>query len=690
MTKKSKRKCVVIAGMHRSGTSALSRVMTLLGCTAAQNIIPADEHNQTGYWEPEAINNFNDGVIESLGSTWFDWAAQTSDWIDSPALEDFEARALALYDAEYGNANLTVLKDPRICKLLPFWLPVLENAGIEPYILLPIRNPKEVAASMAKRDGSDLYYNHLVWLRHVLEAEAGSRGRKRAFVTYDDLIENYATVMSTSAERLGLKWPRQSAQANEEIEAYINDQYRHQKFSGKSLSTDISLSDWLRDTYEIMLRWAATGEDKNDHKKLDVIFDEFNAAARRFNRVIYRGNVAMMRVSGFEQVEREKNDQIAALNNQISANASEHASQCELLSARATGLEKGMLGVRTELMQAQQQTLAVQRALSEVEGHLAHQQSETANSLAALEELHKSQMRERNNTIAALQAALSAAQNSAQVSTSLFDAEKTVFDAEKMAFDAEKTMLVAREADLRAELEIAVSALAEADATYTASLTEAEATHTARLAEIEAIKANFAVVETEYGKKLAEIEQSKAILTKGFRETFDLAEQDNEELTKKLKDAQAALDALEQARRTQLYELNQVRSTLAQKKAEADDYHFELQRYQAERGELVGAIETLQHEITATRSQGGKLAAQIQGIVRAMDDEITMPLVPKRFKRSKNKKLLAAAGLVDREWYLANYPDVSAMGFDPTLHYASHGASEGRSPNAEHASLKAN
>ncbi len=39
-------------------------------------------------------------------------------------------------------------------------------------------------------------------------------------------------------------------------------------------------------------------------------------------------------------------------------------------------------------------------------------------------------------------------------------------------------------------------------------------------------------------------------------------------------------------------------------------------------------------------------------------------------------------GLLDREWYLAAYPDVAAAAVDPLRHYLDFGAAEGRAPNA--------
>jgi hypothetical protein len=292
MAKQPVRSCVLIAGMHRSGTSALSRVLGILGCTHPKNLVAANPANATGYWESERLSYFNEDILVAAGSSWDDWTNFAPDWVSSPLMGGFAQKAIEMYSEEYGDANLTVFKDPRLCRLLPFWLPILRDADITPYVIIPIRNPKEVAASLTKRNGIDHYYSYLFWLRHVLEAEAGSRGVKRAFVTYNDLLESYSLVITSTEEQLGLKWPGLSVRTSEEIESHLSEQHRHERTSDKSLLSDLSAPDWLRQTYEILLKWSHDGEDKCDYPKLDAILGELNLSAQRFGRLVYRGKMA--------------------------------------------------------------------------------------------------------------------------------------------------------------------------------------------------------------------------------------------------------------------------------------------------------------------------------------------------------------------------------------------------------------
>src|SRR6516225_2492198 len=79
-----RRVCVMVLGMHRSGTSALSRMLNLLGCDLPKTLMGPSKGNEAGHWESRAIADFNDRLLESAGSDWHDWTAINPGWFSSP------------------------------------------------------------------------------------------------------------------------------------------------------------------------------------------------------------------------------------------------------------------------------------------------------------------------------------------------------------------------------------------------------------------------------------------------------------------------------------------------------------------------------------------------------------------------------------------------------------------------------
>lgn len=283
---------LVIAGMHRSGTSALARTLSLLGCDLPKILVPASRGNDAGHWEPWPVVSLNDEILASAGSSWDDWEAIHPGWYGSLAKADFHQRALAVLAGEFGSSRLFVLKDPRICRLLPFWIEAIEAFGARPVIVCPIRHPIEVAASLEQRDAIDPSFAQLLWLRHVLEAEADSRGLTRAFLRYDELLGNWQAMPDQLGRSLGICWPRRSTAVDAEIERFLSRGHRHHTEQDASVFGNPRLSHWIRSTFAILDRWSRGQVDTKDQVELDQIKAAFDAAAPAFGRPVLAGRQA--------------------------------------------------------------------------------------------------------------------------------------------------------------------------------------------------------------------------------------------------------------------------------------------------------------------------------------------------------------------------------------------------------------
>lgn len=273
---------VLVAGMHRSGTSLLTQVLVGLGCDAPKTLMAADEHNPSGYWESTPIAALNDAILASAGSSWDDWERFNPDWMASPAAGEFQEQAHALVESEYGASRLFVLKDPRICRLLPFWREVIRRFGAEPRVAISLRNPFEVGESLAARDAISPSVGSLLWLRNVLDAEADSRHGKRAFAWYDDLLGNWETVVGRLGGALDVRWPKRSTTVAVDIEERISPSLRHH--AKDDALDDPAVSRWTRSVHAILSRAARGRSRQGDLAELDAIRAAFDEAAAVFGR----------------------------------------------------------------------------------------------------------------------------------------------------------------------------------------------------------------------------------------------------------------------------------------------------------------------------------------------------------------------------------------------------------------------
>ena len=199
------RQALVVLGMHRSGTSAVARVLSLLGATLPRDLMPAREDNVTGYWESRRVVQFNNRLLRSIGLDWDRDTPLPVDWFAQLRGSDLHHEAQVLLQEEFAAARLLVLKDPRLCRLFPFWERVLADEGVAPGVLLIMRDPVEVAGSLAHRfedpglrpasipaPGRSL----LLWLRCLLDAERHTRHLPRLALDYAALLSDWRTALA--------------------------------------------------------------------------------------------------------------------------------------------------------------------------------------------------------------------------------------------------------------------------------------------------------------------------------------------------------------------------------------------------------------------------------------------------------------------------------------------------------------
>ncbi len=195
---------VVVLGMHRSGSSALARVLNLCGAYLPPQVLPPSAtQNPAGYWEPEAIVDLNDRVLRQLGGAWNRVDFQLPD--NTAIAEEFDSDARALLASEYGNEPTILLKDPRMCVLAPLWHRALTGAGYRPVYVVPVRDPLEVAQSLHARGDMSVPEGLALWLNYMKRGtEFLDSVPDVMYVRYTDLLDDWRGVVGRIAERLGV------------------------------------------------------------------------------------------------------------------------------------------------------------------------------------------------------------------------------------------------------------------------------------------------------------------------------------------------------------------------------------------------------------------------------------------------------------------------------------------------------
>lgn len=226
---------VCIIGMHRSGTSMVANLLRLHGLSLGPDecLLGASESNQVGHFEHTGFLEINEALLKQLSGSWDDPPRLQPGWEQDPGLEDLTRKARVLIK-DFAACNHWGWKDPRTTILLPFWQKIIPNLR---YVIC-IRNPLEVALSLAQRDGQSIPTAVHLWRQYTCQGILDTEGYPRMLTFYEDYFCRPAQEVNRVSDFCGLR----NAGDILQIQANIGGELRHQVGGGEELLNERSIS----------------------------------------------------------------------------------------------------------------------------------------------------------------------------------------------------------------------------------------------------------------------------------------------------------------------------------------------------------------------------------------------------------------------------------------------------------------
>lgn len=268
-----------VLGPQRSGTSALTRVLSLCGGTLPTAMLGADANNPAGYWEPRAAITLNESILRERGTNWYDPSLR---FLDDGAFDAKKNAAcvgkIAAYLTTLPAAPLVVIKEPRITTLSDLWFEAAQLVGFDVSAVIAVRHPQEVISSIVRSWRVSPALASVLWLKCNVLAERNTRSVPRVFVDYANLLDDWRREM----KRITTPLPIDLVETQDEdaIEEFLKPGLRRQRYCGPA--PDLFGTNWISEVYRALAE--AAQDDPPDTSTMDRVFESYRVSERDFRK----------------------------------------------------------------------------------------------------------------------------------------------------------------------------------------------------------------------------------------------------------------------------------------------------------------------------------------------------------------------------------------------------------------------
>ncbi|MFH0255787.1 sulfotransferase family protein [Vibrio rumoiensis] len=339
-----KSRLLVVLGVPRSGTSAITRALKIFGASFGQDLIEAKQDiNDKGFWEDKEILNLNEDILRTLNTSWSSLKPITKDCFDSDEFTKYKVEAESLIKDKVRNGRILALKEPRITKLLPFWEMIFESCGISVSYIVALRHPSGVLNSFIRQENvmvrsvdiipSNVY---LIWLSYLVATIPLFLSKSDVMVvSYNDLLDDPQGVIFSLSRKLNIDVDE--TELVEYSQSFLSKELNHAR-GDNNFSGDFN--GIIIDLYNVLLevsRNTATSCSQEQIKALEIIkcsFDNISSflpLADHYREALF-SEICSNRYLSDENEEKEKliydkNCYINELKSKLSVNYSEIETQ---------------------------------------------------------------------------------------------------------------------------------------------------------------------------------------------------------------------------------------------------------------------------------------------------------------------------------------------------------------------------
>ena len=214
------RQLLLVAGSGRSGTSLFANIVGNLGFYVPEPRVMANDTNPRGFGEPQWVVNKHTALLRQANVQMSD--ARPTAWADTAKVgldQRINAQVHKWLQDQFSRHDQVVIKDPRLLWFLPLWHRVGNELDAAVHVVTVLRHPAEVVSSKLHWYSSMplVDANRVAgWANIMLFTERATRNYRRAFVRFEDLLEDWTQPIARISAQLDVP-SLVNAQAREQV-----------------------------------------------------------------------------------------------------------------------------------------------------------------------------------------------------------------------------------------------------------------------------------------------------------------------------------------------------------------------------------------------------------------------------------------------------------------------------------------
>lgn len=274
------RTLLLITGAGRSGTSTAAGALHHLGVHVPGPHLAANETNPRGFYEAKWSVAFHNRLLKRGLVGLADGRPEALDIVREVTRDADRRRLLDWVEQATSDHDLSLVKDPRAVWAHDLWSEVTSDLGISLGCLVMLRHPAEVlgsrathyATASAQDDDPGFAPRTLAgWVNTMLLTEQQTRGRRRSFLRYDDLLGDWRGAMATVSRDLGVHLDLPAPDEHHPVDDFVDPGLSRHRLTWDDVDVPADLEDLARTVWSACERLAGEGgSDVRAEEELDA------------------------------------------------------------------------------------------------------------------------------------------------------------------------------------------------------------------------------------------------------------------------------------------------------------------------------------------------------------------------------------------------------------------------------------